>query len=650
MISFFRSFFNSKIGLFLTFAFVALIAVAFATADVSNTTSFGGASGGGTAAEVGDSAISIAELEQSVNNAFRAEQRRNPALTLQSFVADGGFDDVLDRLINSYAIAEYGRKYGMAAGKRLVDSEITQIPAFQGANGEFSEEVFRTALQQQGIKEQDLRADFTRNLIADQLLPSAGFGAYAPRKIIAPYAALLLERREGQIQIVPAAAFLPKTKASDAELAAFFSKNSARYTIPERRAVSYALIERSRFNSSVSVAAKDIAAYYNANKADYAASESRDLDQIIAPTEAAAKALAARAAKGEDLRVVAESAGLAAAEIGLITKSAFAKNTSPAVADAAFAASDGGIAKPAQGPLGWHVVKVSEVRQTPGRSLAQATPEIENLLRRQKVAEALTNLITQLQDEFANGTTLAEVAEAEKLKVETTPRLLANGQNPEDQNYRAIPEMAKILPTAFGMVDGDEPELVELIPDQQYAIVALSEISEAAPPPLARIRQLVERDYMLSQGDKQAEALARKLAKAAQGGQSLAAAVRAAKVAQLPAINPISATRTDLARQGQAAPPPLALLFSMAEGTAKPLKAPRDQGWFVVSLNKIIRGDAAQRPDLLDATRQQFRGFLGQEYVAQFINALKADVGVKRNDAAIKTLKDRLTGAATSSN
>ena len=251
MITFFRNIFSSKIGLFLTMCFVALIAIAFASADVTGSGAFGGVTGSGTAATVGDSKLTTSELNQSVNNAFRAEQRENTGLDLKTYVEGGGFDSILDRLVNSFVIADFGNKYGMTAGKRLVDGEIASIPSFQGADGQFSEENFRRALQQQGIKEQQLRDDFTRNLLADQLLPVAGFGASVPQKLVTPYASLLLEARQGQVAIIPSAAFVENVKPADAALAAFYSKNGSRYTIPERRSISYALFSRERFNETV---------------------------------------------------------------------------------------------------------------------------------------------------------------------------------------------------------------------------------------------------------------------------------------------------------------------------------------------------------------------------------------------------------------
>ncbi|CAO1652295.1 SurA N-terminal domain-containing protein [Parasphingorhabdus sp. NYA22] len=645
MISFFRRIFSSKLGLFLTFCFVGLIAIAFATADVSSSGTFGGVTGSGTAAKVGDSKLSSAELGQSVNNAFRNEQRQNTGLDLKTFINGGGFDDVLDRLINSFAIADFGAKYGMAAGKRLVDGEIASIPTFQGADGQFSEENFRRALQQQGINETQLRDDFTRNLMADQLLTTAGFGAAVPQKLVIPYASLLLESREGQIATIPSVAFIENSKPAKAAVEAFYAKNASRYTIPERRTIRYALFERSRFNDKIKPSEKEIAGYYKLNNSRYSASETRKLNQVILPTEAAAKALADKIKAGTSLEQAAQSVGLSASAVGPVNKTDYANNASQAVANAAFGVRSGAIAGPAQSALGWHIVKVQDITQIPARSLEQVRSEIVTELTREKIEEAMAELTVRLEDEFADGATLGDIAKAEELKIESTPPLLANGQNPNDQNYRPIPEMQRILPIAFAVDEDSDPQIVEIVPGEKYAAIDVSEITESAPPPLAQIEQLVTRDYMLDQGSKKAKAVADKIAKAVSSGTSLSKAVADAGV-KLPNVQKISSTRAELARQSQQGqvPAPLSLMFSMAQGTAKSLAAPRDQGWFVVVLDKLNRGDASKREDLLNATKTQFKQVFGNEYTAQFINAMKADIGVERNEDTLTALKNQLLG------
>ncbi|WP_108809899.1 SurA N-terminal domain-containing protein [Sphingorhabdus sp. Alg231-15] len=645
MITFFRNIFASKIGLFLTMCFVALIAIAFASADVTGSGAFGGVTGSGTAAQIGESKLSTSELSQSVNNAFRAEQRQNTGLDLKTYVEGGGFDSILDRLINSFVIADFGRKYGMTAGKRLVDGEIASIPSFQGADGQFSEENFRRALQQQGIKEQQLRDDFTRNLLADQLLTVSGFGASVPQKLVTPYASLLLEARQGQIAIVPSAAFVENVKPADAALAAYYSQNGSRYTIPERRSISYSLFSKDRFNETIKPTEKEIEGQYNLDKARYAASETRNIDQVILPTEAAAQALADKVADGMSIGAAADSVGLSVAEVGSVSKGALAGTASQAVADAVFTAASGGVSQPAQSALGWHIAKVNEVQNVAAQSLEQVRAQIVAELSREKIDQALAELTVTMEDEFAAGSSLADIAQAEELKIESTPMLLANGQNPDDPNYRPIPEMQRILPVAFSLEEDSDPQVVEIIPGQQYAIMDVSKITAAAPPPLKSIEQIVARDYILEEGSKKAKVAADKIAEQISGGATLSKAVADAGV-RLPAVESVRSSRADLARQSQQGqvPPPLTLMFSMAEGTAKTLKAPQNQGWFVVNLNNIDPGDASEREDLLAATRGQFKQVFGNEYTEQFINAMRADVGVEKNDDALTTLKNQLVG------
>lgn len=646
MISFFRRIFSSKIGLFLTLGFVGLIAIAFATSDVSSNGAFGGVTGSGTVAKIGDTELTTAELNESVTNAFRGEQRENPTLDLKSYIQGGGFDAILDRLINSFSISAFGSKFNMVAGKRLIDGEIAKVQAFQGADGQFSEENYRAALQRQGISEKQLRDDIARNLVAEQLLNISGFGAFVPEKLVLPYAALLLESRQGQVAIIPSASFVDNKPPAPAAITAFYKANETRYTIPERRTISYSLFDISRFSDKIKPAEKDIVNAYNMNKARYAASETRDITQVIVPTEAAAKALAAKINGGTPITAAAQSVDLSASKLSAISKESYIRSASEAVASAAFAAKPGTIAGPAKSALGWHIVQVTNVQQTAGKTLEQVRPEIVAALTGSKIEEAMANFTASLEEEFADGSTLADVAGAEGLKIEATPSLVADGQNPDDQNYRPIPEMKAILPVAFTMEEGSDPQVVEIVPGKQYAAISVTAIKAAAPPPLKMIEQLVSRDYALDQASKKAKIAADKISKAVSSGTDLAKAIADAGV-QKSQIERVNNTRAQLAQLGQQGrvPPPLTLMFSMAQGTAKTLKAPQNQGWYIVALEKIVTGDATKQPELLTATKAQFKQVFGNEYTDQFVRAMRADVGVKKNDNVISALKNQLMGS-----
>jgi peptidyl-prolyl cis-trans isomerase D len=117
----------------------------------------------------------------------------------------------------------------------------------------------------------------------------------------------------------------------------------------------------------------------------------------------------------------------------------------------------------------------------------------------------------------------------------------------------------------------------------------------------------------------------------------------AASGAQGAKIETLAITRGELNKQGQQVPPPLALMFSMKKGTAKALQASADRGWFVVRLNEVIRGDASADTARVEANRAELQNLLSQEYAAQLIAAAKQEIGVEKNEGAIKQLRDRLT-------
>jgi peptidyl-prolyl cis-trans isomerase D len=85
----------------------------------------------------------------------------------------------------------------------------------------------------------------------------------------------------------------------------------------------------------------------------------------------------------------------------------------------------------------------------------------------------------------------------------------------------------------------------------------------------------------------------------------------------------------------------------MAEGSTKRLEAGNDQGWFVVKLDKIQRGDAGNQPDLVNAVRQEMSRVAGNEYAEQFTRAVQQHVGVKKNETAIAEVKRQLRGGTS---
>lgn len=642
MIQFFRNIMFSKIGAGVTLAFLVLIALAFASGDILNVGT-GNIQSSDEVAQAGPHKITAAEFEKAMTSALESEKQNNPQLTMKAFVAGGGTELVLRQLLDRNAIMAFGDKHGIIAGDRLIDSEIAKIPAFQGADGRFNQKNYEQLLQQRGLTDKIVRNDLAAGLVARQVLVPSGFGAAFPQQAALRYAALLREHRKGSIAYLPSEAFAPKTPPSDAEITAFYNKTRNNYLLPERRVIRYATFDASVVKSVAPPTEAEITARYAANRAQYAASETRKVVQLIVPTEAAARAILAETAKGVSLEQAAKSKGLATAAVS-VSKAALASQTSPQVADAAYGARAGSIVGPAKSGLGWHLLRVDGVDTKPARTLDQVRAELTTALAEQKRRQALSDFSARIEEQFDNGSALSDVAKGLGVTPTQTGPVTADGKVFGNPHAPALStELARVVQAAFAMDRENQPQLAEIEPGKKFVVFDVTAITPAAPAPLAQIKAGVMNELMLEKGQVAAKAAADRVLAATKRGTDLAAAVSALGM-QLPTVDPIDMGREQLSVQGRQVPPPLALLFSMAQGTVKLYPAPRNRGWYLVSVKQIIPGTIAANDPMLASARKELAGLAGREYADQLRLAIRTEVGVTRKDSAIKAAVNQVSG------
>ncbi|MDX3883459.1 MAG: peptidyl-prolyl cis-trans isomerase [Sphingomonas sp.] len=638
MISFFRRALTSWPAL----ALFALVLIAFAVTSIDPSWINGRSSGGTQIATIGGRKLSANEARQRTDLALKQAQRENPELSMAAFTAQGGVDQVIDQLISFTALEAWGRKQGISASDRLIDGEIASTPAFFGLTGRFDRGAMQAALAQAKISERQLRADIAGQLIRNQLLSPIDSGIRMPEGLILPNASLLLEQRSGLIGIVPSAAIPAGPAPTPAEIEAFYKANIGRFTVPERRVIRYALFGENDVAAPAAPTDAEIDAFYKANAATYGASETRSIAQVILPDQKAAADLVAKVKAGTAIADAARQAGGEAITTD-IARAKLAENASAAVADAVFAAAQGGVVGPIKADLGWYVVKVDAVNAKAERPLAAVRGEIAESLARQKRDEALSTMVGAIEDAIADGASFDDLAKERKLAIVTTPALLSDGRAPDQPEWKAPPELPLLLRSANQMGTDDDPVVETIGAGQRYALVAVSQVVPAAPAPLDKVRDEVVAAVRADRTAKQARAIADAILAKAKAGTPLADAIAQAPI-KLPAPAKAGARQIELLRNDRPAPPPLKLMFGMKKGEIRLIAAPNDAGWFLVQLGEIVPGDARNEPALVNSLRDQFRRIASEEYARQFIAAASRDVGVKRNDQAIATLKAELGG------
>ncbi|AWW74831.1 peptidylprolyl isomerase [Erythrobacter sp. KY5] len=643
MISLFRNFFQSKIGLPIFIGFLVLVALAFAASDISGSATFGGLTGDDKVAVVGGEPISSNEMSGAMNNALDRAREQNPTITMPQLVANDGLNRELELLIDRYAIGQFAQKYGLRAGDNLVNSEILQIGAFRNVTGEFDQATYQAALRRQGITDAILRKDIADGLLAQQLLRPAFAAPQLPRAAARQYAALVIERRQGQIALVPSSEYAPEGDPTAEQLNNFYSENRSDFILPERRTIRFARFGADSVQSVADPTDAQIAARYEADAAQYAAQERRAISTFVVPTEAAAQALVERIRGGLSLEAAARQAGFNVSAGELRDRESMAASTSFALAEAAFAADEGDVIAPQRSQLGWYVARVDDVENTPARSLADVRSDIVAQIRSEAVASQLIELSSQIEELVDTGTSLTDAATQFGLEVTAVPGVLADGRLYGTPGQSLNQAIRPILETAFQMDEG-EPQLAELVAGEQFLIFDVADITQSAAPPIAEVREEVTAAWRRSEGNRVAQQAANRILEAVRAGTPLAEAMRA----ENPALNQIE--RIDLERRellsnpNQRVPSALILMFSMAQGSTKILEEENDLGWFLVDLDEIVVPDVANDNPILDQTQNSLAQALAGEYNAQFAAAVREEVGVERNDEAVEALRRQLAG------
>lgn len=642
MLSIFRRGFMAKIMLaILVIGLVAIVITGFGTSGMGGLGGLGSLSGT-TVASVEGERLTTDRLTDETQRQLARLRRDRPELDMAAFLRQGALEEVLDQLVDLTASSVFGRQQGLGASRRMIDRDIASIQDFHDLTGRFDDATFRRILAQENLTEQQVRDDFANRLLQRQLIAPAARSAYVPAAIANQYASLLLETRSGIVGAVPSAAMGQGAEPSGAELESFYRSNRARYTIPERRVLRYAVFGAENVAAQSQATEAEIQGVYRSDPS-YAARETRRLSQVILP-EAQAKAVAQKIAAGTPFAAAAAQAGRSAADtaLGVNGREEFAAKSSPAVAAAVFGAAKGATVGPVRGPFGWHVVKVEDVIVSAARPLASVRTEIAAQIQRSKSQNALNELASKIEDAIGESS-FEEIVAANKLAVKETAPITATGAAPDTPGWQAPPELQPMLEGAFVLEPGEDPAVETIQENQRYALVAVTRTIPAAAPPLAAIRDRVKADLVVRRASERAKAVASAIVAKINAGTAPAQAFAQAQV-KLPPVQNLTATRRDIARANAEVPPPLAMMFTLPRGKARLLPAPDGRGWFVVYLERIVPGDASKEPALVQAVRSQFGAIIGEEYARQFTGAIRAGLTIKRNDEALRKLKSDLAG------
>jgi peptidyl-prolyl cis-trans isomerase D len=336
------------------------------------------------------------------------------------------------------------------------------------------------------------------------------------------------EKVQIQYSIVKPADLAASIHPSDADLAAYFAKNSSKYQVPEKRSARYGLLDLAKLRTSTQVTDDELRAYYAANIDQYKVDNRSHIDHVLFKTSGKTDAEIAEirqkaqdvvkqarsGAKFEDLaKKYSEDATTKdkGGDLGWIVEG----QTSAEVQSAAFSLPVGSVSDPIQTQYGIEVIKVVERETAHTKPFEEVKDSIAPTVLDAKVkseADDITNQIATAVRQ-SDRQPLDDLARKFNLQVsETTPASFAQPVG----DLGDSPDLHRLL---FDLRPGEIGQPLSL--DQGVVVLTVKDILPAHQGTLAEVHDQVLADYQKDQSTTLAATRAIDLAKQAQGGEAL---------------------------------------------------------------------------------------------------------------------------------
>lgn len=437
-----------------------------------------------TIGKVGGIDIPATDYAHSMQASLRRiEQTIGTQVTFQQAQQLGLDRQVLQGVVLRTALDAENARLGLSVGNQVVAKQVEGNQAFNGGQG-FDRQVYKQVLKQNGLNEKSyeagLRADTARQILVGAV--KAGFAAPAPL-VDAIYAYRYEKRGFSVLQLTEAGLPDPVPAPTDKQIKAYYDAHVADFTRPKGKRITYAALLPDNIAPTMKVKESDVKALYDSRSAQYHVPAKRQVDRLVYPTEAAAKAARARLDAGTaTFADLVKARGLAVSDIdmGDVSKSDLGK-----AGDAVFALKQGEVAGPLPSSLGpalYRVTGVTPAKDTPFEAVKAA---LTHELQVSAAKDAISNRYQKINDDLAAGATLEDLA-----KQEPGMTLATTDYAPGATDNAPITADSGFAKEAAKVEVGDYPEAVTL---DNGGIVAMRDDEDlpAAPIPLDKVKDKV---------------------------------------------------------------------------------------------------------------------------------------------------------------
>ena len=400
----------------------------------------------------------------------------------------------LGQLVNNAVFENEFDEQQFIVDETVVASETKKrFPNLYNSNNTLNETQLNAFLSQQNLKIDDLVKiiDYeARSRVFDKLF----FDISYPNKM-----EKILDKHNNHIRNINLIQFniddfqLPNFNDLDISInnvliSDFFDQNLNSYMVPEKRNISYIVIDPNNFKDQFAPSDSQIENYYNNNKNIFLEPEKRDFIQFNFKNLESANEFKKNilALNSSEIIEYAKNNNILFNEFSKVSENEVLENLSNAI----FNLEKNQVSEVVETALAKHIVVLNNIYPEKQSTLNESKEEITDTLLQVEVESFIIDLKNNISQQILDGLSLNEIAMENSLKIE-------NLKNAERNNIQAENDLIKNQVIAKGFASNkDFVSDIEDLDDSRSFIVNVDNIENERPHELKEVFEIVSSDWI----------------------------------------------------------------------------------------------------------------------------------------------------------
>ena len=320
-------------------------------------------------------------------------------------------NEVMESMIAGRLVSQYVREHDYRLSDERLKQRIESTPAFL-RDGRFDPALYRDLLRSNGYTTQVYEARERQNAAIEQLAVAVGDSSFVTEQEVNRLLSLQAQTRKADYAILPAERFEAEFEIDDAEAEQLYEDNLTAFEAPARIKADYIELSVADLAADIEPTEAEISETYEQTSGRYKQAETRKASHILFSIEpsadederdemrAAAEAVLAEARAGADFAELAKQhsgdpgSKDRGGDLGVVARGQMVAPFEEAVFDMA----EDEIRGPVETRFGYHLIKLTELREERQKPFAEVREEVAEDARRAQAE----NLFAELGETFEN--------------------------------------------------------------------------------------------------------------------------------------------------------------------------------------------------------------------------------------------------------